>query len=315
MKRALFDLHCDTALDLYTTGVPLASNNLHIALDKVVGYSPYTQVMAIWSDSKKCDEECFRQFIAAKENLEKEISLNSDKAALCKSYAEIEKARSEKKLSIILAVEDARLLAGDLSRLDFLHGCGVRFLTLAWGAKTIIGGSFDTDFPLTDFGKRVVGRCFDLGIIPDISHSSEYVADEVAQLSKERVLPFVATHSNAYTAYSHRRNLRDRHIEAIKACGGVIGISLCPKHLTDTDKNICTASDVLRHIDYYMSRGCENTLALGCDLDGTDLPSSFENISDIYKIAESMAINNYPDNLIEKVFFQNANNFIKNNLK
>ena len=31
----LFDLHCDTAMALYSHMVPLASNNCHISLDKM----------------------------------------------------------------------------------------------------------------------------------------------------------------------------------------------------------------------------------------------------------------------------------------
>ncbi len=315
MKRSLFDLHCDTALDLYTKGVSLASNDLHIDLEKANRYTPYTQICAIWSESKKGDEECYHQFLAAAENLKKEVERNKSIVSLCKSYNEVKEAADAKKHAFILAVEDARLLSEELSRLDVLHSMGVRFLTLTWGGETCIGGSFDTDLPLTDFGRSVLCRCFNIGIIPDISHSSEFVADEVADMARRRELPFVATHSNSYSVYPHRRNLRDRHIDAINELGGLIGISLCPKHLTDTDEKICDVTDIIRHIDYYMSRGCKDTLALGCDLDGTVLPFGFDGLQDIYKIAEALAKENYSDALIDKIFYNNANNFIKNNLK
>lgn len=315
MKRSLFDMHCDTALDLYTMGKDLATNDRHIALDRASQYAPYTQVTAIWSEKSKSDEECYTQFLGAASNLKKEVDKNESRVALCRSYGEVQLARDAGKASFILAVEDARLLSGDISRLDVLRDLGVRFLTLTWGGPTCIGGSFDTDLPLTEFGKKVLERCFDIGIIPDISHASEYVADEVAEKAKERTLPFVATHSNSFSVYPHRRNLRDRHIDALNEVGGLIGISLCPDHLTDTDKKVCDISDILKHIDYYMSRGCENSLALGCDLDGTDLPHGFRGIEDIYKIADALASQNYTNLLIDKIFYENANNFIKNNLK
>lgn len=315
MTYPLFDLHCDTALDLYVKGVPLASNDLHISLDKAAGYSPYTQVTAIWSEAGKSDGECFSQFLAAKDNFIKEIRLNADKAALCKSYAEVEQARRDNKIAMILAVEDARILEGDISRLDLLYSFGVRFLTLTWKGETCIGGSYDTDTGLTGFGKAVVQRCFELGIIPDISHASEYVADEVARLAKENSLPFVATHSDAYSVHKHRRNLRDRHIEAINERGGLIGVNLCPHHLSGKESDGCGIFDVMRHIDYYLSHGCEDTLALGCDLDGTALPRGFKSVADVYRIADAMAKSGYSEKTIEKVFFYNANEFIKKNLK
>lgn len=148
-----------------------------------------------------------------------------------------------------------------------------------------------------------------------MSHASEYTADEVAQLSEECSLPFVATHSNAYSVHPHRRNLRDRHIDAINRCGGLIGLNLCPHHLSGRESEECSIDDVMRHAEYYLLRGCENTLALGCDLDGTTPPHSIENVSDIYKIAEAMAKAGFKDELIEKIIYKNADNFIKMYLK
>ena len=45
----------------------------------------------------------------------------------------------------------------------------------------LIGGAFDTEKGLTDFGKKAVSKFLELGIIPDISHSSEQTAKEIAR--------------------------------------------------------------------------------------------------------------------------------------
>ena len=53
----LFDLHCDTFLELYKKGQKIEKNNLHISLDKVVSFAPYIQICAIWSDYRLSNDE------------------------------------------------------------------------------------------------------------------------------------------------------------------------------------------------------------------------------------------------------------------
>jgi membrane dipeptidase len=98
----------------------------------------------------------------------------------------------------------------------------------------------------------------------------------------------------------------------IKNAGGIVGISLYRLHLTN--KKACGIDTIITHIEHYLSLGGEKTVCLGCDLDGIpDLPDDIEDIGDIYKIADRLSQLNYPSCLIEDIFFNNANNFVKNN--
>ena len=165
---------------------------------------------------------------------------------------------------------------------------------------------------LSAFGRLVAQRCFELGIIPDISHASEQTAEDMINIAIETGKPLIASHSNAFSVYSHSRNLRDKHFKAIRDMGGLVGFSLCRSHLADSDS--VGIDDLMKHIEHYLSLGGENTLSLGCDLDGTDLPDGFCDIRDVMKIADCMAQNNYSDELINKVFWKNAKIFIENNI-
>jgi membrane dipeptidase len=60
--------------------------------------------------------------------------------------------------------------------------------------------------------------------------------------------------------------------------------------------------------------GGENTLAMGCDLDGTDLPQGFSGIEDIHKIYDELLRLNYSDELINKIMYKNAFEFFKRNI-
>ena len=112
MDLSLFDLHCDTAFEIYRNKQSLASNDLAVSFDKSKKYKDYCQTFAIWSEASLDDESAFEQF--------KKIY----KYFIDDIFA-IEPSR------YVLAVEDARILNNDISRLDHLSSCNIKILTLS----------------------------------------------------------------------------------------------------------------------------------------------------------------------------------------
>ncbi len=308
----LFDLHCDTATRLLAEKQEIYDNPFHISLKKAEYIENYAQVMAIWTEHKLTDAEGYARFFEVADNLKKEISKNHSRAAISQNFGDIRNTIDAHKVAMILAVEDARIVENDLSRLDVLYTHGVRLLTLNWYGETCIGGAHNTDVGLSDFGIQVVKRCFDVGIIPDVSHSSFEGTKMVLQLANEASKPIVATHSDSYTVNPHKRNLKDEDFIAISRLSGLVGINLCPSHLSSKDH--ADINDIMKHIEHYLSLGGENTVAMGGDLDGADLPIGFSGIADIYKIADEMQRLNYSTELTEKIMYKNAFGFFKNNL-
>ena len=308
----LFDLHCDTATRLLNEKQGLYENDFHVSISKSKYLENYAQLMAIWSHYKLSDSEAYSTFFKVVENLEKEVEINKNFVGLAKSSNDISLLLSQGKSPLILAVEDARILENDISRLDILHQLGVRALTLNWAGITCIGGAHDTSVGLTDFGTDVVKKCFEIGIIPDISHSSFEGASMALDLAEQHQKPIIASHSDSYSVNAHTRNLRDEDFLRIKNLGGLVGINLCTSHLSS--KENVDINDIMKHIEHYLSLGGENSIAMGCDLDGTDLPTGFSGVSDIYKIAEEMQKRNYCDSLINKILFENAHNFFIKNI-
>ena len=292
----LFDLHCDTATRLLSEKQGLSDNNLHVSLKKAERFNSYAQVMAVWTHYKLSDAQGYERFFEAINNLENEIKINQTSVELARDSATLNSLLSQNKRAFILSVEDARILQSDLSRLDALYAHGVRMITLNWYGETCIGGAHDTHIGLSDFGVEVVKKCFDLGIIPDISHSSFEGAEMTLEIAQSYCKPIVASHSDSYSVNPHTRNLRDKDFTAIKDLGGLVGINLCPEHLSLThEADLC---DIIKHIEHYLSLGGENTLAFGCDLDGTNLPKGFSGISDIRSIVEKLQKLNYSNELI-----------------
>lgn len=306
----LFDLHCDTASKLFEQDQPLFSNRLHVALDKSTAFRRYVQTMAVWSNNAFSDEDCWKRFLKIQDNLKKELSKNG--VILAKDGKSLKRAAHSGKRTAILAVEDARLLAGDLTRIAVLYRLGVRFLTLTWAGMSVIGGAHDTNESLTPFGRRVAERCFEIGIVPDISHASRKVTAEILTMAKEYHRPVVATHSNAYAVHPHTRNLTNVEFSAIAESGGLVGISLAPQHLTNGE---CDTNAVIAHIKHYLSLGGENTLCLGCDFDGIDkTPKEISALSSLPRLADALLDARINEQTVHKIFFENAYGFAVNNI-
>ena len=314
MKLSLFDTHCDTAYEIYQRQEGLDENSCHISLKHAKEYEKYVQLFAIWSHRRFDDQTCWNNFFDIAANFDQQIERNKERICRVINARQLETALNKGLNAAILAVEDARLLAGDIDRLQVLYDHGVRCMTLLWGGPTCIGGSHDTDQGLTDFGKLVTKRCFEIGIVPDISHASEKSVDDVIEIAQAYGKPFIATHSNSYSVYPHTRNLRDRHLKALMELGGTVGISMCCIHLRDCSQQNASIDDIVRHINRYMELGAQNNLCFGCDFDGTDLPIGIEHVGDLEKIAERLSADGYSDEMIEKIFWKNSYNFFKTQL-
>lgn len=314
MKLSLFDTHCDTAFELFHRKENLCENTCHISLSHAKEYEKYVQLFAIWANRRKDDETCWQEFLQVADNFDRLIAQENGAIARVRDKQALDHALQNGQRAAILAVEDARILAGDIDRLQILYDKGVRCITLLWGGETCIGGSHDTNVGLTDFGKLVTKRCFELGIVPDISHASEQSTDDVIEIAQAYNKPFIATHSNSYSAYAHTRNLRDRHLKALMELGGTVGVSMCCSHLRNCSENNAAIDDVIRHIDRYMELGAQDHLCFGCDFDGTDLPAGIANVGDLSAIADALSARGYSQELIDKIFWHNAYSFFQKQL-
>lgn len=298
---SLFDLHCDMPTESYVRSLSITDGALMASAKKASAFDRYVQVAAIWSDCRLNDEDAYARYLAVRDHFASQVRKNGFSAVTC-----AEQIRDGVP-NYILAVEDARILAGDLTRLKGLYEDGVRFLTLTWAGTSVIGGAFDTDEPLTDFGRQVVEECFRLGIIPDLSHASTAVIEEVLAMAEERSLPVIATHSNAYSVHPHKRNLRDEHFRRIAALGGIVGISFCPTHLTD---GACTVNDVAKHILHDLSLGGQHCLAFGADFDGIEsTPDGLSDLSYMPSLYDALKNEGIGEDTLNRLFYHNAHEF------
>lgn len=311
MKYA--DMHCDTATEIYTQKQSLYDNTLHISLRNAQKYSPYCQVFAIWTPKEKRGAERFNNFKNVYDNFIKELNKNKKAIALCKNYSDIEKTASSGKIAALLAIEGGGALNGDLTNIMLFKELGVRFLTLTWNGSNELGdGAISKNKQgLTDFGKNALKELEKNGIIADVSHLSQRGFWDVCELSQK---PFVATHSNSKTVCKHMRSLTDEQFKAIKEKGGLVGINICSAFLKKNEQD-AQISDIISHIEHFLSLDGENTIAFGADFDGiSTTPKGIKNIADIEKIANEMLKQKFSQKQVDKIFFDNFMSFCKQNL-
>ena len=175
------------------------------------------------------------------------IKRNPSKMMLVTNPAELQQAVKQKKLASMIGVEGGHMIENDLDKLQKLYDRGARYITLTWNnnndwatsAEYESGsqrknGQIDTTSQkkgLSDFGRQVVKKMNDLGMMVDVSHVGEQTFWDVIELSNK---PIIASHSNAYTLCPVYRNLKDDQIKAIAKNGGVIHLNFYAAFLDST---------------------------------------------------------------------------------
>lgn len=230
--------------------------------------------------------------------------VKKEKLCFVKEYKDIK----EDCRSVMLSVEGGTVL--ETQRIEDMYAMGVRIVGLAWLSNALAKSNRlngDTDTGLSEFGKDIVTRGNDLGVIFDVSHLSDGSFWDLAKLSKK---PIIATHSNFRALCPHSRNLTDAMAKEIIAQGGVIGLNLYPDFV---GKNP-TVDTLFEHIDHCLCLGGQNNLGFGFDIDGTDgkyaAPlNESESIHD--RVIELMLRHNYPEALAQQIAYKNFLDFFK----
>lgn len=280
----LFDLHCDTATELYYRNLPFETQETHVNSHTVRGIT-LTQCFAVF----------FREDLSPEQG-----------ADLFRKVAESSLPRVKQEgVTPILTGEGVGILSPLRGWEDLLAAYGCRMAGLVWNGKNPLatGAVTDDRAPLTPRGKEAIGELTRRSIILDVSHLSAAGTDQVLSLTQT---PVAASHSNARTVCNHPRNLTDSAAREIFARGGVVGLNLYPPFLSSSQ---ATPDDLLRHAEHFFSLGGERGVALGCDLDGIDrLPLGMKDLSSLFLLYDRF-LSAFGKETADRVFYQNAQAF------
>ncbi len=308
----LIDLHCDTPAALWRRGAGLVRSDLHVDLEKTAPFDAYVQAAAYFTPRSVSDADGMEQVRAYHACLTRAVA-GAPGAMMIRGKADLQTAVTSGKRGFLPALEDLRVLCGNLDPITELREMGVRIVTPVWRDQSCIGGAWNTDAGLTPFGKRAVERALSLGMIPDVSHASKATFDDVAALCRAAARPFAATHSCAFSLCAHGRNLTDEQMKIIADAGGLIGVNLYPVFLTGSDR--ADLDDVARHVRRIADTAGYDAAAIGSDFDGVDcLPRGIASVRDLPRLCDRLTAQGYSEDALEKLFYKNAYRFLIENL-
>ena len=321
------------------------------------------QVFSIW-----CDGVVKEPYVMANRQIDSVYAWtnrNPDKMMMVYNSADLAKAVKQKKLGAMMGVEGGHMIENDLSKLDTLYKRGVRYMTLTWNNSTPWASSaMDEASPqpppsegepmtsiqkkgLSDFGKQVVRRMNELGMLVDLSHVGEQTFWDAINTTTK---PVLVSHSCAYALCPVFRNLKDDQIKAIGKNGGVIHLNFFSgfvdstffrragdfnrSHKAERDSLLKTVTDpffadnylfekysvevasmrpplsmLIDHLDHMVQLIGVDHVGLGSDFDGINSsPQSLDDVRNFPLITKELFKRGYSKKDIKKIL---GGNFIR----
>ena len=247
-KSILIDTHNDIPETALSKGYSFDQNlkgKTYSDLNRMKEGGVDAQFFSIW-----CDGQEKNPYAMANRQIDTVLAWthrNPGKMEQAFTAKDIIRIAKQKKLAVLMGVEGGHMIENDLNKLDALYKRGVRYMTLTWNNSTdwatsaayeaspspSAGGVLDSNRKkgLTDFGKQIVKRMNDLGMLVDLSHVGEQTfRDVIATTTK----PVLVSHSCVYNLCPHRRNLKDYQIKGVAENGGVIHLNFYSGFLDST---------------------------------------------------------------------------------
>ena len=288
------------------------------------------------------------------------VARNPDKIVKVFNYDELLQTVKQHKIAAMFGVEGGHMIEDDLNKLESLFKRGARYLTVthniapSWATSA----ADETSNPnlqhkgLTDFGRQVIRRMNQLGMMIDVSHAGEQTFRDIINITTK---PIIASHSSVYSLVPSRRNLKDDQIKAIAKNGGVIQVNFHPgfidssfgkkendfmkKHAAENDSLLKSGlgdfysmdyllskykveADAMRpplsmlidHIDYIVKLAGIDYAGLGSDFDGINVtPQQLHDVSTYPVITKALVEKGYSIKDITKILGGNLLRVLKAN--
>jgi membrane dipeptidase len=361
-KSIVVDTHNDIPSTAIEKGFSFDQNlqtKTHSDLQRMAAGGVDAQFFSIWCDGLKQNPYAW-----ANREIDTVLAWtnrNPDKMMQAFTAADIKKAVAQKKLAVLFGVEGGHMIENDLNKLDALYNRGVRYMTITWNNSTSWATSaLDEASPnpsqggalkdparkkgLTEFGKLVIKRMNELGMLVDLSHVGEQTFWDAINTTTK---PVLVSHSCVYSLCPHRRNLKDDQIKAVGKNGGVIHLNfysgfidssfdrrtelfnnnhkaerdsllkqnpepyfadvfLFTKYAEEVKSLRPPLSLLLDHLDYIVKLIGVDHVGLGSDFDGVNsLPQQLDDVTAMPLITKELLARGYSKKDIRKILGEN----------
>ena len=207
--------------------------------------------------------ENFRETVLNLEKWNTYFSKYSDLIVQAFNAEDIVKTKREKKTSIIFGFQNPSPIEDDIGLIEIWQKLGIKFMQLTYNNQSLLAsGCYETnDAGISRMGKEVIKEMNRVGMVIDMSHSSERSTLEAIEHSSK---PISITHANPSFWHPAKRNKSNTILKCLSESGGMLGLSLYPHHLKNG--SMCELNDfcdmIARTVDLI---GIKN-IGVGSDL-------------------------------------------------
>lgn len=243
-----------------------------------------------------------------------------DTFQLALTAADIERAHHKHKIGALMGIEGGHAIEDSPRLLRDYYRLGVRYMTLThWNTNSWADSSNDINDPsvqhhngLTPLGKEIVHEMNRLGMIVDISHTSDKTFYDAVEASSA---PIIASHSSCRAVTNAPRNMTDDMIRALANKGGVIQININCGFISQKSADApkggpeprATLADVVAHIDHARQIGGIDAVGIGTDFDGiTCTPEGLDDVSKFPNLTRALLEKGYTGADIKKIYGGNT---------
>ncbi len=280
------------------------------------------------------------------------VAANAGAFAFADKAADAARIVGAGKRVVFVSIENAWPLGDDPTLLQVFYKLGVRLSGFAHFRTNQFADSA-TDAAkwggLSPAGIALLAEMNRLGVVPDLSHSSDKALDDALRLSKT---PLVLSHSGCRAIFDHPRNIDDAHLRALAAQGGVIQINSVyvkaethdaardaamktlgerfPEHASLTpaqyaqalkerreinrlhpEQGRATFEDVIANLLHALKVAGVDHVGIGLDWDGGGGAEGLEDIRYLPRITEALRKAGYSDADIAKIWSGNVLRVLK----
>ncbi|MBL0422708.1 dipeptidase [Ramlibacter sp. AW1] len=199
----------------------------------------------------------------------------SELVLMVEDFADFERARQAGKLAIVLGYQNVPGVERDLGLMALFHDLGVRVVQIAHNIRNLYGDGCaePADAGLSTLGVEMVAALNELGIVIDLSHVGDRSGLDAIRHSRQ---PVAVTHANAYSLCPNVRNKSDALLDALKASGGVLGITYLPPLVRMPGEARATVADVVAHVRYAVERMGAEHVGIGSDFITDQPPERYQ---------------------------------------
>jgi membrane dipeptidase len=181
------------------------------------------------------------------------------------TVSDVRHARASGRMAVFYLYQNAEQFGDDLDRVEMFYRLGVRSSQLTYNERNRVGVGCRAEGDeggLTDFGRALVERMNDVGMLVDLAHANEQtMADAIAHSRS----PVINSHTGCDAVHPHIRNMSDANMRATSERGGVVGVCQLRPFLTEKKSDNLHA--YFDHIDHAVRVCGIEQVCIGSDRD------------------------------------------------